>query len=93
MNNLIIIPAYNVESKIKSVLDFLKCKKENVIVIDDGSADNTSQIVINENFRLIRHKKNMGLSQAINSGLEYAKVNGFERIVTIDADGQHDPRV
>lgn len=91
MNNLIIIPAYNVESKIKSVLDFLKCKKENVIVIDDGSADNTSQIVINENFRLIRHKKNMGLSQAINSGLEYAKVNGFERIVTIDADGQHDP--
>lgn len=91
MNNLVIIPAYNVGSKIKSVLDILKCKKENVIVIDDGSTDNTSQVVINDGFQLIRHNKNLGLSQAINSGLEYARNNSFESVVTIDADGQHDP--
>lgn len=92
MNYLIIIPAYNVESKIKIVLDRLKSKKENAIVVDDGSTDKTSQIIKDESFRLIKHKRNMGLSQAINSGIKYAKDNNFEYIITIDADGQHDPK-
>ena len=93
MRNLIIIPAYNVESKIKAVLDKLKSKKESVVVIDDGSTDKTSRIIEEENFQLIKHKKNMGLSQAIYSGLNYAKENNFEYVIIIDADGQHDPEL
>lgn len=93
MNELIIIPAYNVESKIKAVLDKLKSKKDNVIVIDDGSIDKTSQIVENEGFKLIQHKNNMGLSKAFNSGLKYANSNKYEYVITIDADGQHDPNL
>ena len=92
MKTLIVIPAYNAGDKIKPVLDFLREEKEHVIVVDDGSTDDTKQVIIEQGFFLIEHQTNMGLSHAIRSGLEYARAWGFESIVTIDADGQHDPR-
>ena len=91
MNSLIVIPAYNVGQKIRPVLDSLKKGKYDIIVIDDGSIDETSRIVEESGVSLIRHETNMGLSQAYNTGFEYARNNGFKRVVTLDADGQHDP--
>ncbi len=88
---LIIIPAKDVGLKIKPVLCKLLDKKDNVIIIDDGSKDNTSSVIEEAGFKYIKHRENRGLSHAIHSGLEYARANGFKVAISLDADGQHDP--
>ena len=88
---LIIIPAKDVGLKIKPVLCKLVDKRDNVIIIDDGSKDNTSNVIEEAGFKFIKHKENRGLSHAIHSGLEYARANNFNFAITLDADGQHDP--
>ena len=62
---------------------------ENIIVIDDGSVDKTSEIVKKFNTLLVRHPVNMGPGAAIKTGIDFALLNGAEIIVTFDADGQH----
>ena len=88
---MIIIPAKDVGLKIKPVLNKLLDKKGNVIIVDDGSTDNTNHVIEDVGFKCIKHEENRGLSHAIHSGLEYAEANGFKYAITLDADGQHDP--
>ena len=92
MRSLIVIPAYNVGQKIRPVLDSLNKGRYDVIVIDDGSTDETGRIVEESGVKLIRHDTNLGLSLAYSSGFEYARNNGYRKVITIDADGQHDPK-
>lgn len=94
MNVLIIIPGYNVENQIRPLLHALKqtCNID-VLVIDDGSQDNTARVVDENGYKLIKHENNKGLASAINTGLCYAVDNDYDNIITLDADGQHDPNM
>jgi len=88
---LVVIPCYNEGLTIGSVI--LKSKKyiKNILVVDDGSKDDTADIAREAGAKVIPHKKNMGKSAAIKTGFQYALENDFDFVVTIDADGQHDP--
>jgi len=88
---LIVIPCYNEETTIGSVI--LKSKKyaDKILVVDDGSTDDTANIAREAGAIVISHSKNMGKSAAIKTGFQYALENGFDYVVTIDGDGQHDP--
>jgi len=86
----IIIPAYNEELTIGSIVALSK-KYGDVIVVDDGSSDRTSEIARSAGAHVIRHEQNKGKGEAIKTGTKYALSRGYDIIVTVDADGQHDP--
>ncbi|WP_367883089.1 glycosyltransferase [Thermococcus peptonophilus] len=90
MRTLIIIPAYNEELTIGSVVALAK-KYGDVLVVDDGSKDRTSQVAQNAGAIVIRHEVNKGKGAALKTGFDYALSDGYDAVVTIDADGQHNP--
>jgi len=87
---LIVIPAYNEELTIGSVVALAK-KYGDVLVVDDGSSDRTSEIAKEAGAIVIRHERNVGKGQALKTGFEYALSRGYDFVVTLDADGQHNP--
>ncbi|MDD5464078.1 MAG: glycosyltransferase family 2 protein [Candidatus Moranbacteria bacterium] len=89
----ILIPAFNEETVIREVItEIRKAGYENIIVVDDGSADNT-QIAAQKEIGVIslRHSINRGKGAAVKTGIEAAKMLGADIVVTIDGDGQHNP--
>jgi glycosyltransferase involved in cell wall biosynthesis len=92
MKSLVIIPAYNEQDSIGKVLQDLKkyFKVIDVLVISDGSTDQTNNLVKGLNVKLISHSINCGVGAAISTGFHYAISNGYKQIITMDADGQHD---
>ncbi len=91
MSIIAIIPALNEEVSIGSIVLKTKDYVDKVIVIDDGSTDNTADIAKRAGAEVIKHTKNKGKGSAFKTGFEFAKQNGTKIIVTIDADGQHNP--
>lgn len=91
---LIIMPAYNEEACIGSFLQQLQkpeiASVADILVIDDGSSDNTNIIVKSMNIPLIRHVFNMGYGAALMSGYKYAIRRNYKYVIQIDSDGQHD---
>ena len=85
----VILPAYNEEVAIGSMLLRTKQFADRVILVDDGSTDRTSEVARLAGFEVIRHSTNMGKGAALRTGFE--AVDGADVIVTMDADGQHDP--
>lgn len=90
MKTLIVIPAYNEELTVGSVVALAK-KFGDVLVVDDGSMDRTSEIAREAGAIVIRHERNMGKGYALSTGFEYALSKDYDVIVTLDADGQHNP--
>ncbi|MFA4669675.1 glycosyltransferase family 2 protein [Pyrococcus kukulkanii] len=90
MRTLIIIPAYNEELTIGSVVTLAK-KYGDVLVVDDGSIDRTSDIAKKAGAITLRHEANKGKGQALKTGFRYALENNYDAVVCLDADGQHDP--
>lgn len=91
----VIIPAYNEELNIGKTLEEIPhnlSEKFDVIVVDDGSADKTSEVANQHNITLIKHSQNRGYGAAVTTGLNYCKKDKFDVIVILDADGQHPPR-
>ena len=89
----IVMPAHNEERSIGRVLDALKREGySKVIVVDDGSEDQTAEIARQKGAVVINHPKNMGLGAALRTGLKAARERDADRAVTFDADGQHDPK-
>ena len=90
---LIIIPAYNEEKHIKKVIE--KCLKYSkyVLAIDDGSIDNTSKEIKKTKAIYLLNKPNKGKGYSLRRGFKYAIKNKFDIVITLDADGQHDPRL
>ncbi|MDD3607939.1 MAG: glycosyltransferase family 2 protein, partial [Candidatus Moranbacteria bacterium] len=87
----IVIPAYNEEKVIADVvLDIQNHGYENIIIVDDGSQDNTYEKVRSiDGVVALKHKINRGKGAATTTGIEAAKVLGAEIIVLMDGDGQH----
>lgn len=93
MRICLIIPAYNEAKAIGNVICRAKkfIKVDDIIVIDDGSEDETSTVAQLEGATVIRHPKNLGKGMALRTGFKCALDAGYNLIVTMDADGQHDP--
>ncbi len=89
---LIIIPAYNVGKQLNLLLQQLSQYKSNCLIVDDGSTDNTDLVINHEGFNSISIQNNLGLSNAITMGLKYAMQKGYENVILMDADGQHNPK-
>lgn len=91
---LIIMPAYNEQACIGKFLDQLTVPEisdvADIVVIDDGSSDNTSLIVKQRGLTLIRHVYNMGYGAALMTAYKYAIRRNYKYVIQIDADGQHD---
>lgn len=89
-NIWIIIPAYNEEKRLDSVIDSLmKNGYCNIAVVDDGSRDKTYDIALNKGVWTIKHPINLGQGAALETGIEFAIKQGAKAIITFDADGQH----
>lgn len=91
MKKLVIIPAYNEE---KTILGVVKDITENVpdydyIVINDGSTDNTKKICEENQIRFLDLASNLGIGGAVQTGYQYACLEGYDVAVQIDGDGQH----
>ena len=89
---LIAVPAYNEEQRIPRMLGLLQPWKKDVLIIDDGSCDATPSLVREAGYSCIRHSANVGLSGFFETAVTYAIEQGFTHLITLDADGQHDPR-
>jgi glycosyltransferase involved in cell wall biosynthesis len=90
---LVIIPAYNEQEKIGAVISGIKLIDPDldVAVIDDGSADQTASLALLAGANVIRHQSNMGYGAALQTGYKYAARLGYDFLVQMDGDGQHDP--
>lgn len=84
-----LLPAYNEEVSIGSVVLRTRQFADRVIVVDDGSSDRTAEVAELAGAEVLRHPLNRGKGAALKTGFE--SLNGSAIIVTIDTDGQHDP--
>jgi polyprenyl-phospho-N-acetylgalactosaminyl synthase len=85
----IVIPAYNEAGRLVAVVDSLRCRYPNVVVVDDGSTDDTARVASQHGCRVLRHAINRGQGAALQTGITYSVLEGARWIVTFDADGQH----
>lgn len=89
----IIIPAFNEEKQLASVIESVrKYSDADIVVIDDGSGDMTAEIARKAGAFVIRHPFNMGAGAALQTGYKYASENNYDYLLQIDGDGQHHPR-
>ncbi len=93
-NCLIIIPAYNEQERIGAVLDALAAPEiasvADVLVMNDASGDNTGRIVRERGVNLVSHVYNLGYGGGLQVGYKYAVRRGYQYVIQMDADGQHD---
>lgn len=91
---LIIIPAYNEEVSIKHLLNKIFeagiNKIGDILVINDGSSDHTEKVVRAFDVTIINQLCNMGYGSALQVGYKYAQQKGYQFVIQLDADGQHD---
>ena len=90
MKICIVIPVYNESARIGSVVAAIKQKNIDVVVIDDGSTDNSSAIARELGALVIWHDQKHGKGFTLQKGFEYALTHHYDGVVTMDGDGQHD---
>ncbi len=90
---LIVMPAFNEEASVGSVIAevFEKLPGAQVLVVDDGSEDATAVVARKAGARVAILPFNLGVGGAMRTGFRFAVTHGFENVVQLDADGQHDP--
>lgn len=87
----ILIPAYNAAETIGSVLEKVRSLHLDVIVVDDGSIDQTGKVALQFGVHLLKHPSNLGKGAALRTGFQSILRKDYELVITLDADGQHDP--
>jgi glycosyltransferase involved in cell wall biosynthesis len=87
----VIVPAFREEKRIGQVVRACRGQGLDVVVVDDGSGDRTAEEAEKAGAHVIRHDHNQGKGVALNTGFAYAREKGYEAVITVDADGQHDP--
>jgi len=88
---LAIIPALNAARTLGQVIEQSRQQIEPVLVIDDGSTDGTGQVARDAGATVLRHDLNRGKGAALKTGFAWALQNGYDAVITLDADGQHLP--
>ncbi|WP_324665412.1 glycosyltransferase family 2 protein [Haloarcula sediminis] len=91
MRTVAVIPAYNESETIGPVIDETGEYVDRVVVVDDGSADDTAAIARDHGAAVVEHVFNTGVGGAVRTGYQYAIKHGYDWVVQVDADGQHDP--
>ena len=91
---LVIIPAYNEEESIANVVETVKREYKNcdVLVVNDGSTDNTLEEAKKTSAILIDLPNNLGIGGAVQTGYLYALKNKYDIAIQVDGDGQHNPK-
>jgi glycosyltransferase involved in cell wall biosynthesis len=91
---LAVVPAYNESATVAKVVEEVRAQEPglDVLVIDDGSTDATSERAEAAGAQVLRHPFNLGIGGAVQSGFVFALDNGYDYMVQVDGDGQHDPR-
>ncbi len=90
MKTLVLIPAYNEDKTIGHVIEgLLKLKIFDVLVIDDGSYDDTYKIASSFGIVILKNETNLGKGAALKRGFDYAVKNEYDAVIDVDSDGQH----
>ena len=92
MRVLVVIPCYRVAEYLPSLIERIRAYQSDILVVDDGSEDDTADIALRAAANLISHPYNLGKGAALKSGFGYAMDNGYDFVITLDGDGQHDPK-
>ena len=92
MRTLVVIPTLNEAANIAVVVDGVRrTSAADVLVVDDGSDDATAALARAAGATVLRHACNLGIGAAVQSGFLYATAHGYDAVVRVDGDGQHDP--
>lgn len=88
------LPVYNEERHVAEVLERVRQYSPEILVINDGSKDGTARELAKfQDVRVVTHPTNSGYGAALKSAFAYAQQHGFDALVTIDCDGQHEPKL
>lgn len=90
---LVVVPAFNEEGSVGQVVaEINRCIPDaDVLVVDDSSLDATRARALEQNAEVLTLPFNLGVGGAMRAGFRYAQRNGYQCVVQVDADGQHDP--
>ena len=91
LKTCVLIPAYNEEKHVAAVVREVLEYCPDVVVIDDGSPDDTDKVAAEAGATVLEHVHNQGKGAALQTGFDYARANGYDLAITMDADGQHAP--
>jgi dolichol-phosphate mannosyltransferase len=87
------LPVYNEVRHVTAVLDEVRKYSQEILVVDDGSTDGTGQLLEQRpDIHVVRHPRNRGYGAGLSSAFEFALANRYDILVTIDCDGQHEPK-
>jgi glycosyltransferase involved in cell wall biosynthesis len=87
------LPVFNEVNHVGDVIAEVRKYSPNVLVVNDGSTDGTSDVLAGiEGIQRVDHSTNMGYGSALRTAFEYAVEEGYKILITIDCDGQHEPR-
>lgn len=92
MRVLIIIPAYNEEENLPTLIKDIKSYGYDYLIINDKSSDDTESLARNNDYNILNLSINVGLAGVTKVGFMYARDNGYDCVVCIDGDGQHQPK-
>src|SRR5262245_30422590 len=85
------IPVYNEQDYVAKVLHEVRRYARDILVIDDGSTDSTPALLARQPVEVIRHAENRGYGCSMQDMLRWAKFDGFDWLITMDCDEQHEP--
>ncbi|HVT88301.1 MAG TPA: glycosyltransferase family 2 protein [Tepidisphaeraceae bacterium] len=92
MRWIVAIPVFNEIRTVRQVLDKVREFHSDILVIDDGSTDGTAELLDSrDDIQVIHHATNRGYGQSIIDSFNYADANGYDWVITMDCDEQHDP--